>query len=181
MIDITRGVMSAKVYPGDPEPMLRAENLDGYRLSTLSFCVHTGTHVDAPLHFLSDGISVDRLNAESLSGLCLLTAGKPSVSELAVAERNRIRILLLKGCFVTEDLLPELQRLGIKVVGTDLLSVASSEEERSIHEGLFKRGILPLECLDLDRVSAGIYRLFALPMLIEGAEAAPVRAFLSEL
>lgn len=181
MIDITRGVMTAKRYPGDPAPELRSEWVEDYLLSTLSFCVHTGTHVDAPLHYLPDGQSADQLNVESLSGRCLLVEKEPNDSELTLMKRRKIEILLLKSGSVTLELLSRLQKLGLKVVGNDLLSIAPPEEEREIHEALFRRGILPLECLNLDRVSPGLYNLLALPMLIEGAEAAPVRAFLSEV
>ena len=137
--------------------------------------------MDAPLHYLPDGQSADQLNVESLSGRCLLVEKEPNASELALMKHRKIEILLLKSGSVTLELLSRLQELRVKVIGNDLLSIASPEEERRIHVDLFRRGILPLECLNLDRVSPGLYHLLALPMLIEGAEAAPVRAFLTEV
>lgn len=136
MIDITRGVMTAKRYPGDPAPKLRSERVEDYLLSTLSFCLHTGTHVDAPLHYLPGGQSADRLNAESLSGGCLLVEKEPNASELALMKSSKIEILLLKNGFVTSELLSGLSELGVKVVGNDLLSIAPPEDEREIHEAL---------------------------------------------
>ena len=180
MIDITRGVLTADRYPGDPAPELRSELVGEYLRSTLSFCLHTGTPVDAPLHYLPGGKAVDQLDVKSLSGLCLLVEGWPSAEEFSLMKRRKIEILLLKGCFVTRKLLPELEALGIKTIGNDQLSIAPSDAEREIHEALFARGIVPLECLKLNDVSPGLYRLLALPMLIERAEAAPVRAFLCE-
>ena len=123
MIDITRGVLTADRYPE-----LRSEWVEDYLLSTLSFCVHTGTHVDAPLHYLPDGQSADQLNVESLSGRCLLVEKEPNDSELTLMKRRKIEILLLKSGSVTLELLSRLQKLGLKVVGNDLLSIAPPEE-----------------------------------------------------
>src|SRR5665811_2095056 len=70
IIDVTVPISSfTPIFPGDPEPsiekFLTLEN-DGCAVSRLSFGSHTGTHVDAPSHILKDGLSVDRLDTESL-------------------------------------------------------------------------------------------------------------------
>jgi len=72
IIDVTVPISSfTPIFPGDPEPsiekFLTLEN-DGCAVSRLSFGSHTGTHVDAPSHILKDGLSVDRLDIESLMG-----------------------------------------------------------------------------------------------------------------
>ena len=61
--DISRDALTMPVYEGDPEPqveMLRSlDNLDEYNLSYVSMTTHTGTHIDAPLHYNDDGSSID--------------------------------------------------------------------------------------------------------------------------
>lgn len=68
--DITPDIFSAELYPGDSEPVLtsRAQMKNGseYNLSDISMCLHTGAHIDAPLHFLEDGDSVDRMPVSNL-------------------------------------------------------------------------------------------------------------------
>lgn len=74
--DITPDIFSAKLYPGDSEPILesRAQIKTGsdYNLSDISMCLHTGAHIDAPLHFLDDGDSVDRLSPSKFVGRCVV-------------------------------------------------------------------------------------------------------------
>ncbi len=181
MIDITRGVLNAPLYPGDPAPELTSEQSGEYRLSSLKFCLHTGTHVDAPLHYLEDGEPAEKLDVGRMNGRCLVTDGLPDLTDLQTMAREEIGILLLKGAFITSELLSLLDSLGVTAVGNDLISIAPPEDEREIHIALFERGIVPIECLKLDEANAGIYELTALPMLIEGAEAAPVRAFLQKI
>jgi kynurenine formamidase len=76
VIDISTPISPfTKVFPGDPEPVIESictlEN-KGCVVSRLSFGSHTGTHVDAPSHVLSNGISVDKLKLESLMGMALI-------------------------------------------------------------------------------------------------------------
>ncbi len=72
IIDVTVPISSfTPVFPGDPEPSIERVCIlekDGCAVSRLSFGSHTGTHVDAPSHILKDGLSVDRLDIESLMG-----------------------------------------------------------------------------------------------------------------
>lgn len=72
IIDITVPISpSTPIFPGDPEPSIESVctlEKDGCAVSRLSFGSHTGTHVDAPSHVLKNGLSVDRLNLETLTG-----------------------------------------------------------------------------------------------------------------
>ena len=72
--DISQELLSCSVYPGDPKPTLipLKRMADGalYNLSSLSMCVHNGTHIDAPAHFLADGKTVEQLDISACIGRC---------------------------------------------------------------------------------------------------------------
>ena len=189
-IDITRDVMTTEVYPGDPEPVLESlrsmENGDACNLSALHACVHTGTHMDAPLHFLEDGFSVDQFPPEVLIGPCVVIEVKESpITGEYVNERfpqNAERILIKGGGEVTfmDSAAEEAAELPLCLIGTDADSVGTYPNEIRPHKAFLRKGIAVLEGLDLSAVSPGNYFLIALPMKIGGAEGAPVRAFLAD-
>ena len=70
--DISQEIFGCKVFPGDPSPkkesLLSIENGDICNLSALSMCVHNGTHVDAPYHFLADGNTIDKVDLDRFVG-----------------------------------------------------------------------------------------------------------------
>ncbi|MBQ2743208.1 MAG: cyclase family protein, partial [Oscillospiraceae bacterium] len=74
IIDISQEVLSCNVYPGDPKPQLkRLKSTDAgelYNLSELAMCVHNGTHIDAPFHFLPDGKTVEGIPLDAFVGEC---------------------------------------------------------------------------------------------------------------
>ena len=83
IIDISRDVMQAEVYPGDPLPELtRLESMSDeccYNLSSISMCCHTGTHVDAPLHFIDDGAGIESCPPDAFIGECHVVAVRPGI------------------------------------------------------------------------------------------------------
>ena len=72
--DISRDVVSAQVYPGDPktetEFILDMKKGDRYNLSKITMCTHAGTHIDAPLHFDEQGLPIDKLRLSTFYGKC---------------------------------------------------------------------------------------------------------------
>ena len=72
LYDITQPLFECQVYPGDEAPrkipVRRMEQGEEYNLTSLHMCVHNGTHVDAPCHFLADGKGIDRLGLEKFIG-----------------------------------------------------------------------------------------------------------------
>ena len=76
IIDISREVLSCPVYPGDPVATLeRVKNIDvdcQYNLSKIDMCLHNGTHMDAPLHFLPDGGDITEIPHEVFFGPCVV-------------------------------------------------------------------------------------------------------------
>lgn len=185
--DITPDIFSAKLYPGDSEPVLkkRAEIKNGseYNLSDISMCLHTGAHIDAPLHFLEDGESVDRVAVSKFVGRCVVREANGPVTAQWV-EKNlpwdckRLIIKCGSSGYLMDNAVFELCRFNIELVGIDSVSVASEENEGSVHRELLNNGIAVLEGIDLSGIAPGEYFLFAPPIKIGGAEAAPCRALL---
>ena len=188
IIDISRDVMQSEVYPGDPLPELkRLESISDdccYNLSSVSMCLHTGTHVDAPLHFIDTGESVETLPLDAFIGECRVVEVCPGIITGEDAETllpKGCQRLLIKGggrAFFMDSAAEYIAQLGIKLIGTDSLSVGCEGNETEPHRAFLREGISILENLDLSEVRPGRYFLFAPPVKIEGAEAAPVRAVL---
>jgi arylformamidase len=173
-------------------------------VSTITLGSHLGTHVDAPLHFIEDGNTVDRLALDDLVGPCqvvefgdlkfpnimasdleLAGIGR-DVRRVVFKTSNTRRGLLHDSKFHTDfvaiapDAAEWLVACGIRTVGIDYLSVGAVEDGTGVqtHRILLGAGVVALEGLLLDNVEAGIYTLVALPLKIAGAEGCPIRAVL---
>ncbi|NLC69826.1 MAG: cyclase family protein [Desulfuromonadaceae bacterium] len=189
-------------WPGDPSfAISRVAELaagDEANVSALSFCAHTGTHLDAPSHFLPDAAGI-----ESFS--CAVANGPAQVVE--VGDIVQIGADILKGklapecrrllfktrnsvfwdegkfrydyTFLTSDGADWLIREGVRLVGIDYLSIGSPRPEQDVHATLLAAGVWILEGLDLRNAPPGIYDLICLPLRIGACEAAPARAFLA--
>jgi arylformamidase len=151
------------VYPGDPEVRLERVN-DDPAVSRLDFGVHTGTHVDAPLHFIEGGAGAEQLALEVLVGPCEVVEGT------GVAER-----LLIKGASKLDgDAAESLVDEGVKLVGVDQMSVG----DHDAHNVLLGAGVVVVEGLDLSSVEPGSYELYCLPLKLVDSDGAPARAIL---
>jgi arylformamidase len=181
-------------YPGDPEVRMERvvsiEHGDIANLTRLDFGVHTGTHVDAPLHFIDQGAGADALPLELFLGPCEVvdaTGANGEISPDAVPSsvervlfKTRNSELWGRGCF-DEDFvrigLAAAQRLveqGVRLVGVDYLSVGDPQT----HETLLGAGIVAIEGLDLRGIEPGPYHLACLPLRIVDSDGAPARAVL---
>lgn len=176
---------------------------DDSNVSRLDCDVHTGTHVDAPAHFLPDGASVDALPLDVLIGPAFV-AFLPEVASVSTADLAALRLpvgvsrLLLKtsnsalwstgsGEFrkdfvaLTPDAARWLVDRHIRLVGVDYLSVQRYGDGPQTHQVLLAAGVVIIEGLDLSRVQTGPYELVCLPLKLSGAEGAPARAVLRRL
>lgn len=188
IIDISADLLQAAVYPGDPAAQLaweqRLENGSTYNLSSLSLCSHNGTHMDAPLHFLPDGDSIDRMPLQKCIGPCTVCACS------TFADANWVEQTVPHTCkrlliafdsphhFITESGAGALCDRKMELVGVNLLSVADGAQTVPVHRILLSAGVALLEGLVLDGVAPRDYVLCAQPVLVGGAEAAPCRAVL---
>lgn len=188
IIDISRDVMTAEVFEGDPLPHLsRIKNIGNdseYNLSTVEMCVHNGTHMDAPLHFLPGGGDITTVPPEAFFGPCVVIEVPEGIITGAYIEeyfpRNAKRILIKSGgkSFLHESAASELAYMECCLVGTDALTIEPDGSDGRSHRMLMLDGVAVLENLDLEFVEPGDYFLSASPVKIGGAEAAPVRALL---
>ncbi len=162
--------------------------------------MHIGTHVDAPLHFLAGGGSVEHLSLEVLVGRTyvaeILTEGhldRDALENAGIPQETR-RLLFKTSnsalwrstpdrfepefVAVSVDGADWLVERGIQLVGVDYLSVAPFEDGVPTHVRLLSAGIIIIEGLDLSAVEAGWYSLTCLPLKLVGSEGAPARAIL---
>lgn len=197
---------SLVIWPGDPPvSVTQVSHLDWgdhATVSRLEMGAHTGTHVDAPAHFVRGGAQVDTLDLNTLVGLALVADARDAdaltadvLAELAIplgAERVLFRTrnssLWARGAqefeqdfvAITEDGARWLVERGIMLVGVDYLSVAPFGASKPTHEMLLQAGIVVAEGLNLSGIRPGMYRLVCLPLKIEGAEGAPARVILMD-
>ena len=186
LIDITRELTGAPVYPGDPAPTLtalsRIEDGDVCNLTALNACLHNGTHLDAPRHFLPDGADITEVDLSACVGECtVLELSGPVVGAQLEGKLPycKPRVLLKGDATLTQSAAFVLAQAGVKLVGVEGPSVATANTAQ-IHRELLSAGILLLEGLDLSQVRPGTYMLLAAPLKVAGADGAPVRALLIE-
>lgn len=190
IIDISKKFFSCNIYPGDPEPKFeRVSDMkqgDAYNGSVVNAGVHTGTHADAPLHFLSDGISIEKMPLDAYIGPCTVIQVPPGAITGEYVDRffpQKCERLLVKSdglAYFMDFSAQELVDRGIKLIGTDALSVGGRGNEMAVHKAFMQSNTAILESLDLSAVKSGEYFLSAAPIALDGMEAAPVRAVLIE-
>ena len=193
------------VWPGDPEVILervkKIEDGANANVSRLDLGVHTGTHVDAPRHFIPGAKGIDELALDVLVGPAQVVELAQNIAEIneKVIQKAGIlpdtRRILFKtrnsqywaqqeNIFQTDfvginlDGARALVQMGIQLVGIDYLSIAPFKRSRPTHEALLSAGIVVVEGLDLSRIKAGMYQLYCLPMKLGGSDGAPARAIL---
>jgi arylformamidase len=194
------------VWPQDPPVEITQprhfDKGDHAVVSHISMSAHTGTHVDAPGHFIPGGGSVDTLDLEVLVGPAVVVR-PPDVDLLTadVLEQIEIPIGTKRILFQTrnsdlwsknhaqfdesfvairEDGARWLIDRGMRLVGIDYLSVAPYSNTGPTHRLLLAAGIVLLEGLDLSAVQPGPYQLVCLPLSLTGIEGAPARAILMD-
>lgn len=173
---------------------------DNVRDSVMRLGSHTGTHVDAPAHFLQDGKTIDQVRLERLVGPCkvlsvTLADGVITDEHLmpySIAEGD---IILLKTSnsalgatekfnaqfvYLDESAARYLGQKKVKAVGIDYLGVERGQPEHQTHITLFSHDVVVIEGLRLQHVPAGDYFFVCLPLYVLGIEAAPARAILIE-
>ena len=181
-------------YPGDPqvqtERVVSIEHGDIANLTRIDFGVHTGTHVDAPLHFIDQSAGADALPLEVFLGPCEVVDATGADAEIGpelvpvgverVLFKTRNSELWGQAAFDEGFVrigLAAAQRLvesGVRLVGVDYLSVGEPETHRT----LLGAGIAAVEGLDLRGIDPGSYSLACLPLRIVDSDGAPARAVL---
>jgi arylformamidase len=204
-INITRPVdESLVVWPGRSPPEQRWEKRiadgDHCNASFWRMSAHTGTHMDAPLHFIEGGATIDQIPPDVFTGECAVidlrsAAGLTMDETLADRYRGEMRLLIRThhsdsgsdGTYEPHERLltpAAASRLldgGLVLIGTDRLSVDDSQGNAyALHALFLGAGCVILEGLLLSGVAVGRYSLVAAPLLLKGMDASPVRAWLTE-
>ncbi|HZW61997.1 MAG TPA: cyclase family protein [Candidatus Babeliales bacterium] len=172
---------------------------DNFCESTITLGSHSGTHIDAPAHFLPDGETIEKFPLGLLIGECHvldLTQVSEYISEGDLAYYDVIkenRIILFKTSnsqtavnqpfdssfiYLTASAAQYLVEHSVKAVGIDYLGIERNQPNHETHKILMQNGIPIIEGLRLQHVQPGTYFLWCLPLLVEGLEAAPARAVL---
>ena len=190
IIDISQELLGCKVWPGDPEPraekLYQMKNGDIINLTALSMCAHNGTHVDAPLHFIADGKSIDQLPLESFVGECYVArhAGDLTGSDAQCILKKAggaARILIAGKATVTEEAAQVFAAAEIRLLGNESQSVGPEDAPMAVHLALLRRGVALLEGIVLTGIREGRYVLNAAPLKLAGADGAPCRAILIDM
>jgi arylformamidase len=191
------------VYPGDPvlrvEPVRRLASGDVCNLSLLTMGSHTGTHVDAPYHFLADGPRLGEVQLDRMIGEALVAdlRGRAAIDAAALGAVTELRngdILLCRTdnsarwaspefrrdfTYLTEDAAALLVARGVRAVGMDYLSIERfGSTDFPVHHRLLGAGVFVIEGLDLSAVDPGRYTLVCLPLKFPELDGAPARAVL---
>jgi arylformamidase len=197
---------SLPVWPGDPGIRItqpsHLDRGDAATVTRLDMGAHTGTHVDAPAHFIPGGSGVDALDLDVLVGPArVVHALEGDVLSTEVLGGLQIppgtERVLFRTCnsdhwargareftedfvAITEGGARWLVERGVRLVGIDYLSVGPFNAPAPTHRILLRAGVILLEGLNLSGVAAGVYQLVCLPLRIVGADGAPARAILMD-
>ena len=204
-VDVTATLDPATtpVYEGDApmkfdflKDMRKGEALT---LSVYSLGAHSGTHIDAPMHFIRDGAPIDRVSLERLMGPARVIDVPDSVQAIDTTELNRHawkgaeRVIFRtrsspRGwmasstfhrdfAYIAPDAAQLLADAGVRLVGIDYISAEQfGAPAPRTHQILLGKGIPIVEGLSLEGVAAGDYDVIVLPMKVAGHEGAPARA-----
>lgn len=206
-IDISVPLKSGMVHwPGDPEVKIErvrdAEKGDRNTLSEVCMGAHTGTHMDAPLHFVRGGAGIDQLPLDVAMGRARVIEIEDGesirVEELQKHDIRRGERILFKTknsshvwqkadfvedfVYISIEAARFLVERGVVLIGVDYLSVGGYKKDGSeVHKALLEAGIWLIEGLDLSKVSAGEYELVCLPLKIVDGDGAPARVVVRPL
>jgi arylformamidase len=202
-VDVTVPIRQGMVhYPGNPGVELRVtqhlDRGDPATLSQLSLGVHTGTHVDAPVHFIAGAPGVDMTSIESMIGPARVieirdketcTAADLAAFDISAGERVLLRTSNSSRCWNVDTFVEDYAHIDVsaakflaerpvRMIGIDYLSIGRGEQGPEVHRILLAAGIVIVEGLNLSGISSGRYDVICLPLRILGGDGAPARVAL---
>jgi arylformamidase len=195
------------VWPGDPAVVLeriRAQSEGSASNDSRIACsVHSGTHVDAPLHFIDQGASVDQLPLDILVGPVEVvevpntdSITRDILESLPLPEQTERLLIKTRNSTLWQDtghaFNPDFVALdrqaarwvvdrGVRLIGVDYLSVQLfNDKAPTTHRVLLEAGVVIVEGLDMREIEPGRYQLICLPLKLVGSDGAPARTILIE-
>ncbi|AHF80519.1 cyclase family protein [Thermococcus paralvinellae] len=183
IVDLTKTLSEElEVYPGDPEIKIKewtSLEKDGYYMNFLCFGEHSGTHVDAPAHFIKGGKTIDDLPLEKFFGKAIVIDASDGQGEITIEEvpktdlEGKIVLFYSRGRELSVELAEFLVNAKIKAVGTDGMSIGNEE----VHRTLLSAEIPIFENLtNLEKLSGKNFTFIAFPLKIKNGSGSPVRA-----
>jgi arylformamidase len=192
------------VWPSDPpvkltpQSHLSRDKTHTVRLTSIEMGSHTGTHIDAPWHFVENGRQLNQISIETLVGRATVFE-LPNIRSIGRQDVERLPLTgIERALFKTENskhwndgrffeefvyLEPEAAQVlvdhGVKLVGIDYLSIDKFKSEKHpTHFVLLERNVVILEGLNLSAIAPGEYNMVALPLNLQDADGAPTRVIL---
>jgi arylformamidase len=205
IIDISVSINeSLPVWPGSPgakiSQLMEIGDDSVANVSHISIESHTGTHIDAPLHFVKNGKTTAEIPLDKLIGPCQVIEVLNTKSiNTEILKKIDFESGVKKILFKTDNqkywkkqtqqfekdytaLSPDgaqfLVDMGIELVGIDYLSIQRFHDPIDTHTTLLQNSVVILETINLCEVNPGLYRLICLPLKVDGVEGCPVRAVL---
>lgn len=193
--DITRPFREGMlIYPGDIVPRMIREDKGDYLVTRLSLGSHSGTHIDAPAHYLRGAATIDQIPLEQLIGparVIDVTGGSGMITAEEIAGKAPgIQTILLKTPFsgmqtfspdyrsLSPDAAAVLAGEGVRCIGIDTPSIEQYGGDGSVHRLLLGEGMVIVELLDLGSVPEGDYYMVALPLPLHDGDGSPARVVL---
>lgn len=157
---------------------------------------HTGTHADAPFHFLDEGQTIDKVSAEKFIGDCIVI-DLSKIEKRGIERKDLVNSKIKKGdivilktsnkygrtfdfefVFLAESGAKHLVSKNVKSVGINALGIERSQPEYGTHKSLLSEGIIIFEGLELSKIKPGRYFFVGLPLKIKVGDGSPIRAVL---
>lgn len=200
LYDVTAPIFEGMpVYKNKPEKQPKIQTVTNAHVteSRIDMDLHTGTHVDSPLHMINDGETMETIAIEDLVGRIKLfdlthvedRITKKNVETLSIEKGDFILFKTKNSLedafnfefiFVSEDAAHYLAEIGVKGIGIDGLGIERSQPGHPTHRTLFSNKVIIMEGLRLKEVPEGEYFMVAAPLKIQGTDAAPARVLLFE-
>lgn len=203
-IDVSVPLQSGMVHwPGDPDPsferLSKIEDGAVCNVTYLQTSVHTGTHMDAPRHFVADGVGMEHWQPDATIGPCRVVEIRDRESikvkhleplRLRKGGRLLIKTINSRQCwndntfhkdfvYISQDAAAYLVQRGIRTIGVDYLSVGGFHKDMvETHHHLLRAKIWIIEGLNLSKIKPGRYDLNCMPLKIVGCDGSPARALL---
>jgi len=170
------------VYPDDPPISVRlwaVIDRDGYYMNVLKMGEHSGTHVDAPAHFIPGGKTIDEMPLESFIGEGIVIDVRNGEGKVGLEEipddtyYGKIVLFLTEGRELSPEVALFLVAEGVKAIGTDAMSIG----DEAVHRILLSEEVPIFENLtNLEELLGKNFTFLAFPLKIEGGSGSPVRA-----
>ena len=193
--DISQPLFECCVFPGDEPPVKRTLSRmeDGalYNLTGLSMCVHNGTHIDAPKHFLQNGKGVDRIPLDKFIGPAFVVSHEGDVTFEDAKEILRkaqsacdgagAKILIKGKATVTLEAAKVFAEAGVDLLGNESQTVGPEDGPMAVHLALLGAEVVLLEGIRLGHVPDGVYLLNCAPLNLTDTDGSPCRATLMSM